>query len=64
MDGFDADDAAAALTERLRPPGTAARTARERRYLKSDLQFIGVSVPDARRAVRAAGKENHFTHDF
>jgi 3-methyladenine DNA glycosylase AlkD len=56
VDGFDPDGAAAALAERLRPLGTAARAAQEKRYLKSDLEFIGVTVPDLRRAVRAAVK--------
>ena len=58
MDGFDADAAAAALTEALRPLGTAARAAQEKRYLKSDLEFIGVTVPDLRRAVKAAVKDH------
>ncbi|HEX7163653.1 MAG TPA: DNA alkylation repair protein [Trebonia sp.] len=54
MDGFDPDAAAAALTEALRPLGSAERAAQEKRYLKSDLEFIGVAVPDLRRAVKAA----------
>jgi hypothetical protein len=53
VDGFD-PDAAAALTEALRPLGSAERAAQEKRYLKSDLEFIGVAVPDLRRAVKAA----------
>jgi 3-methyladenine DNA glycosylase AlkD len=58
VDGFDPDGAATALTGRLRPLGTAARAAQEKRYLKSDLEFIGVTVPDVRRAVRAAVKDH------
>jgi 3-methyladenine DNA glycosylase AlkD len=58
VDGFDAGAAAAALTEALRPLGTAARAAQEKRYLKSDLEFIGVTVPDLRRAVKAAVKDH------
>jgi 3-methyladenine DNA glycosylase AlkD len=56
VDGFDPDAAAAALTGKLRPLGTAARAAQEKRYLKSDLEFIGVTVPDLRQAVKAAVK--------
>ncbi|HEY0934235.1 MAG TPA: DNA alkylation repair protein, partial [Trebonia sp.] len=58
MDGFEPDAAAAALTEQLRSLGTAERAAQEKRYLKSDLEFIGVTVPDLRRAVRAAVREH------
>jgi 3-methyladenine DNA glycosylase AlkD len=57
VNGFDPETAAAALTERLRPLGTAARAAQEKRYLKSDLEFFGAPVPDLRRAVRAAARE-------
>jgi 3-methyladenine DNA glycosylase AlkD len=45
------------LTEALRPLGSAERAAEEKRYLKSDLAFIGVAVPDLRRAVKAAVKD-------
>ncbi|HTR93624.1 MAG TPA: DNA alkylation repair protein [Trebonia sp.] len=58
MDGFDPDAAAATLTQSLRPFGSAARAAQEKRYLKSDLEFIGVAVPDVRRVVKAAVKEH------
>jgi 3-methyladenine DNA glycosylase AlkD len=51
---FDADEAARAVAEALRPLGTAERAAQEKRYLKSDLEFLGVTVPDMRRVVRAA----------
>jgi 3-methyladenine DNA glycosylase AlkD len=53
---FDPEAAAATLTEKLRPLGTTARAAQEKRYLKSDLEFIGVTVPDLRQAVKAAVK--------
>jgi 3-methyladenine DNA glycosylase AlkD len=58
VDSFDPDAAAATLTEALRPLGTAARAVQEKRYLKSDLEFIGVAVPDLRRAVKAAVKDH------
>jgi 3-methyladenine DNA glycosylase AlkD len=54
MDGFDPEGAALAVVEALRPLGTPERAVQERRYLKSDLEFFGVTVPDLRRAVRAA----------
>jgi 3-methyladenine DNA glycosylase AlkD len=58
VDGFDPDAAAATLTQALRPFGSAARAAQEKRYLKSDLEFIGVGVPDIRRVVKAAVREH------
>jgi len=54
---FDADVAARAVAEALRPLGTPERAAQEKRYLKSDLEFLGVTVPDMRRVVRAAARE-------
>jgi 3-methyladenine DNA glycosylase AlkD len=54
VDDFDPETAARAVTEALRPLGTPARAAQEKRYLKSDLEFFGVTVPDMRRAVKAA----------
>jgi len=57
VDGFDPDVAAAELTEALRPFGSAARAEQEKRYLKSDLEFIGVAAPDLRRTVKAAVKD-------
>ncbi|HEX4830915.1 MAG TPA: DNA alkylation repair protein [Trebonia sp.] len=53
---FDPEAAARALAESLRPLGTPERAAQEQRYLKSDLEFLGVTLPDLRRAVRAAAK--------
>jgi 3-methyladenine DNA glycosylase AlkD len=58
VDGFDPDAAAATLTQALRPFGSTARAAQEKRYLKSDLEFIGVAVPDIRRVVKSAVKEH------
>jgi 3-methyladenine DNA glycosylase AlkD len=56
VDGFDPDAAAATVTEALRPFGSTARAAQQKRYLKSDLEFIGVAVPDIRRTVKSAVK--------
>jgi len=54
---FDADGAASALTESLRPLGTPERAEQEKRYLKSDLEIFGVKQPVMQRAVRAAARE-------
>jgi 3-methyladenine DNA glycosylase AlkD len=51
---FDAAAAAVALAGELRAIGNPERAAAERRYLKSDLEFFGVTVPDLRRVVTAA----------
>ena len=57
MDGFDAAAAAASVVAALRPLGTAERAEQEKRYLKSDLEFLGVTVPDLRRVVKSAVRE-------
>ena len=51
---FDAAAAALTVAGLLRPLGTRDRAEREKRYLKSDLEFFGVTVPDLRRAVKDA----------
>lgn len=57
VDDFDPEAAARAVTEALRPLGTPERAAREKQYLKSDLEFLGVAVPDIRRTVKAAVRD-------
>jgi 3-methyladenine DNA glycosylase AlkD len=54
MDGFDPERAALAVAGALRAAGTADRAAQEKRYLKSELEFFGVTVPEMRRVVKAA----------
>jgi 3-methyladenine DNA glycosylase AlkD len=54
VDHFDPEAAARAVTDALRPLGTPERAVQEKRYLKSDLEFFGVTVPDMRRVVNAA----------
>lgn len=54
MDGFEPEGAALAVTEALRAVGTAERAAQEKRYLKSELEFLGVTVPEMRRVVTGA----------
>jgi len=53
-DGFDAEAEAGALAGALRAIGSPVRAAAERQYLKSDLEFFGVTVPDLRRVVTSA----------
>ncbi len=48
---FDAEAAAARVAEAMLALADAARAVREKRYLKSDLDFLGVAVPGIRRAV-------------
>ncbi len=58
MDDFDAEAAALEVADALRRLGTPERAAQEKRYLKSDLEFFGVTVPEMRRAVRAAVRDH------
>ena len=53
---FEAETAALTVDGLLRPFGTKERAEREKRYLKSDLEFVGVTVPDLRRVVKTAVK--------
>jgi 3-methyladenine DNA glycosylase AlkD len=45
------------IEARLRAAGTAERAEGEKRYLKSELEHLGVGVPAVRREARAAGRE-------
>jgi 3-methyladenine DNA glycosylase AlkD len=58
VDDFDPEAAALAVADQLRLLGTPERAAQEKRYLKSDLEFFGVAVPDMRRVVRAAARSH------
>jgi 3-methyladenine DNA glycosylase AlkD len=51
-----AEAAADALERRLREIGTPERAAGAQRYLKSDLEFLGATVPEIRRELRATTK--------
>jgi 3-methyladenine DNA glycosylase AlkD len=48
----DLRDAAASIEKQLRAVGTRRRAEAEKRYLRSDLRFLGVTVPDTRAIVR------------
>jgi 3-methyladenine DNA glycosylase AlkD len=56
--GFDARGAADRVAEELRPLGNPERAAGEKRYLKSELDFLGVPLPEIRRVVKAAIREH------
>jgi 3-methyladenine DNA glycosylase AlkD len=51
---FNPQTAAAAIVAALRPLGDPERAAQEKRYLKSELDFLGVPLPVIRRVVVAA----------
>jgi len=53
---FDADTAAARVVEAMRPLASATRAVQEKRYLKSDLDFLGVGVPGIRKVVTEAAR--------
>ena len=53
---FDADTAAAAVMAAMLPLADAERAGQAKRYLKSDLEFLGVSVPDIRAAVTGTAR--------
>ena len=53
---------AAALRARLAELGDSERAAGQKAYLKNDLQFVGVRVPDVRSEVKAVLRSG-FTHD-
>ncbi|HEX6520553.1 MAG TPA: DNA alkylation repair protein, partial [Streptosporangiaceae bacterium] len=55
---FDPATAAEAVVAALRPLGTPERAAQEKRYLKSELDFLGVRLPDIRRVVTMASREH------
>jgi 3-methyladenine DNA glycosylase AlkD len=55
---FDPQVAADAVVAALRPLGDAERAAGEKRYLKSELDFLGIRLPDLRSVVVAASREH------
>src|SRR5690554_1324825 len=46
------------IEKRVRAAGTAERAAQEKRYLKSDLEHYGTSVPDLRKIEKAVLRES------
>lgn len=58
------DELADALEARLRAVGTPERAEHEKRYLKSDLEFLGATVWQIEAAVKElAGERADLTHD-
>ncbi|WP_424644274.1 DNA alkylation repair protein [Embleya sp. AB8] len=55
-EGFDPEEAAAKLVHALAMLGTPERAEAERAYLKSDLDFLGVTVPVLRKTVTSAAR--------
>ena len=53
---FDADAAASQVVTALLPQADSERARQAKRYLKSDLDFLGVSVPGIRSAVTATAR--------
>lgn len=53
---FDPATAADAIVAALRPLGRPERATKEKRYLKSDLDFLGVTLPGVRRVVTTASR--------
>jgi len=53
---FDAKTAAARVVRAMLPLADATRAGQEKRYLKSDLDFLGVSLPGIRKVVTEAAR--------
>jgi 3-methyladenine DNA glycosylase AlkD len=52
------EEIVADLTEKLRADATQERAEKEKAYLKSDLDFLGASVPTIRRAAKAVHRQH------
>ncbi|MFN2484376.1 MAG: DNA alkylation repair protein [Candidatus Limnocylindria bacterium] len=64
MERFDAADAANKVEDALRVVATPERATSEKRYLKSDLEFLGTTVWQIRAVVGAfAARDRSLTHD-
>jgi 3-methyladenine DNA glycosylase AlkD len=58
----DAPKAARRMEAELRDVGTPERAAGEKRYLKSDLVFLGATLGDIRRVAKAAARAEQPSH--
>jgi 3-methyladenine DNA glycosylase AlkD len=56
-DTFDPTQLARAIEREIRRAGTPERAAGEKRYLKSDLNFLGVRLADIRRVAHKAARD-------
>src|SRR5437763_12963198 len=59
----EATHVAREIEDALRAAGTPERAEQEKRYLKSDLEFLGASVWEIRRAVKSALEGQSLDHD-
>jgi 3-methyladenine DNA glycosylase AlkD len=59
----DAAKVARRIDAGLRQAGEPDRAAAEKRYLKSDLDFLGCTLGDMRRLAKATAKEDQLEHD-
>jgi 3-methyladenine DNA glycosylase AlkD len=61
---LDVDSATQQIEKQLRALGTPERAAGEKRYLKSDLEHFGTTLPEIRRATRQFARQHpDLTHD-
>ncbi len=58
-EAFDAEAAAARVVQAMLPLADVTRALQARRYLKSDLDFLGVGVPGIRKIVTEAARTYH-----
>jgi len=61
--GSEVTHCAQGIEDALRAAGTPERAAQEKRYLKSDLEFLGASVWEIRRAVKSVLEREPLEHD-
>src|SRR5438093_1096613 len=54
---------ARAIETELEPTGTPERAAGEKRYLKSDIDFMGATLADIRRVARQAARDPGLDRD-
>lgn len=59
----DAARTARAIEAELKEAGTTDRAAAEKRYLKSDLAFLGSTLGDMRRVAKATAMKQELSHD-
>jgi len=57
-EAFDAERAAAHVAKAMLPLADATRAAQEKRYLKSDLDFLGASMPNIREIVTGTARSH------
>ncbi len=61
--GLNVADAVSQIESSIREAGTRERAKSEKRYLKSDLTFLGATVWQTRAVVKAFARQNSLDHD-